>query len=51
LEEIGRRKFRSQEVIDRGEWDSEWIEKANELEQKCIHYCEDKKYDMNLKLL
>ena len=51
LEEIGRRRFRSQEVIDRGEWNPEWIDKVNEIEQKCIHYCEDKKYDMNLKLL
>jgi len=51
LEEIGRRKYRCQEVIDRGEWDAQWIEKANELEQKCTHYCEDKKYDLNLKLL
>ena len=51
LEEIGRRKVRSQEVIDRGDGDQARIVKCDELEQKCLDYCKDKKYDTSLKLL
>lgn len=51
LEEIRRRKFRSQEVIDRGEGDPKWISKINELEQKCLQYCESQKYNIDLKLV
>jgi uncharacterized protein (UPF0371 family) len=51
LEEIGRRKIRSQEVIDRGDGDQARIVKCDKLEQKCLTYCKDKKYDTHLKLL
>lgn len=51
LEEIQRRKARTQEVSDRGDGDSERISKCEDLEQKCLHYCEDKKYNTTLKLV
>ena len=51
LQEIQRRKVWSQEVIDRGEGDAERISKCDELEKKCLHYCEDKHYDIDIKLL
>ena len=50
LEEIRRRKIRSQEVIDRGEGDPKWIEKCDEIEAKCLAYITTKGYDQNLKL-
>ena len=50
LQEIRRRKIRSQEVISRGEGDPKWIEKCDELEAKCLAYIKSKGYDENIKL-
>lgn len=51
LREIERRKVWYQQEIDR--WSDKewvWIKKADELYAKAKKYCEDKKYDMGMKL-
>lgn len=50
LHEIERRKTRYQEMIDRWEGKEERVKKCNELYEKAKKYCEDKKYDINLKI-
>jgi len=48
LQEIVRRKWWYQEMIDRKEGKIEWIEKCEELENKCRKYCEEKKYSYSI---
>jgi uncharacterized protein (UPF0371 family) len=50
LHEIERRKERYQEQIDRWEWKQERSEKCDELYTKAKKYCEEKKYDLEMKL-
>jgi uncharacterized protein (UPF0371 family) len=50
LREIERRKNRYQEMIDRWEGKEERTEKCDELYEKAKKYCEDKKYDLEIKL-
>ena len=50
LQEIRRRKVRSQQVIDRKEGDPKRIEKCYEIETKCLAYITAKGYDPKLKL-
>jgi hypothetical protein len=37
-------------VVDRKEGDEKWIKKCEEIESKCVAYCQQKKYNINLKL-
>jgi uncharacterized protein (UPF0371 family) len=50
LQEIRRRKWRYQQMIDRNKWDVEWINKCNEIEKKCIDYIQAKWYNLDLNL-
>lgn len=50
LQEIRRRATRYQEIIDRNEWDPQWISKCNDLESKCLSYIKDKWYSADIKL-
>lgn len=50
LHEIERRKVWYQEMIDRKEGKEERIGKCDELYTKAKKYCEDKKYDLGMKL-
>jgi len=50
LEEITRRKGRYQEQIDRKEGKEERVKKCDELYEKAKKYCEDKKYDIDMKI-
>lgn len=51
LEEIRRRKAWTQEVIDRGDGNPEWIAKLEDIEKKCLRYCEYNHYNTKLNLL
>ncbi len=50
LHEIERRKVWYQEMVDRKEGKQEWTEKCDELYTKAKKYCDDKKYDVDMKL-
>jgi hypothetical protein len=50
LREIERRKIWYQEMVDRWEGKQERTEKCDELYAKAKKYCEDKKYDLDMKL-
>ena len=50
LAEIQRRKGWYQEMIDRSEGKQEWVTRCDELYQKAKTYCEEKKYDLDMKL-
>lgn len=50
LAEIQRRKIWYQEQIDRWEGKKEWVVMCDELYAKSKKYCEDKKYDLGMKL-
>lgn len=50
LQEVRRRKEWYQQVIDRNEWDQSWVTRCEELEAKCLDYCKNKWYDIDIKL-
>lgn len=50
LQEIRRRKGWYQQVIDRKEGKLEWTKKCDELEEKCLKYCKEKGYNIEMKL-
>jgi len=50
LHEIERRKIWYQEQIDRQEGQEEWTKKCDDLYTKAKKYCEEKKYDLGMKL-
>ena len=50
LQEIRRRKWRYQEMINRNEGDQKRVERCEELEAKCMEYCNAKKYDTEMVL-
>jgi uncharacterized protein (UPF0371 family) len=50
LAEIERRKWWYQEQVDRWEGKGERVNKCDELYTKAKKYCEDKKYDVGMKL-
>ncbi len=50
LHEIKRRTWWYQEQVDRWEGKEERVKKCGELYQKAKKYCEDKKYDLDMKL-
>jgi len=50
LQEIKRRKLRYQQMIDRKEWNPDWVKRCDELEKKCLEYIQAKWYNKDLNL-
>lgn len=50
LQEIRRRKWRYQQMIDRSKWEVQRVIKCDEIEKKCIDYISSKWYNLDLNL-